>query len=69
MKIDYGSEELISAFYDYDGEMEDGRKFIIHATWDSWDEYGVDSIDWLEGAEGTNEEEQEIIEQFLADNN
>jgi len=69
MKIDYSSEELISAFYDYNGEMEDGRKFIIHATWDSWDEYGVDSIEWLNDAEGTNEEEEEIIEQFLSDNN
>jgi hypothetical protein len=49
--------------------MEDGRKFIIHATWDSWDEYGVDSIEWLNDAEGTDEEEEEIIEQFLSDNN
>lgn len=69
MKIDYSTEELISAFYDYDGEMEDGRKFVIHATWDNWDEYGVDSIEWIGDAEGTDEEEDEIRERFLSDNN
>ena len=68
MKIDYSSEELTSAFYDYNGEMVDGRKFIIHATWDSWDEYGVDSISWLDEAKGT-EEEEEITKKFLEDNN
>lgn len=69
MKIDYSSEELISAFYDYTGETEDGRQFVIHATWDSWDDYAVDSIEWLGETEGTEEEEEEIIEKFLADNN
>jgi hypothetical protein len=65
MEINYSSEVLTSANYDYDGQMEDGREFTIHAFWDNWDDYTVDSIEWLNEAEGTEEEENEIIEMFL----
>ena len=65
MEINYSSEVLTSANYDYDGQTEDGREFTIHAFWDNWDDYTVDSIEWLNGAEGTDEEEDEIIEMFL----
>ena len=65
MEIDYSSEVLTSANYDYDGQTEDGRKFVIHAFWDNWDDYTVDWVEWHNGSEGTNEEEEEIIEMFL----
>ena len=65
MEINYSSEVLTSANYDYDGQMEDGREFTIHALWDTWDDYTVDTIEWLNGAKGTDEEEDEIIEMFL----
>jgi hypothetical protein len=65
MEINYSSEILTSANYDYDGQTEDGRGFTIHAFWDNWDDYTVDTIEWLNGADGTDEEEDEIIEMFL----
>jgi hypothetical protein len=65
MEIDYSSEVLTSANYDYDGKTEDGRGFTIHALWDNWADYTVDWVEWHNGSEGTNEEEEEIIEMFL----
>ena len=65
MEINYSSEVLTSANYDYDGQTEDGREFIIHSLWDTWDDYAVDFIEWINGAEGTDEEEDEIIKSFL----
>jgi heme-degrading monooxygenase HmoA len=65
MEINYSSEVLTSANYDYDGQTEDGREFVIHALWDTWDDYAVDFIEWINGSEGTDEEEEEIIEAFL----
>ena len=67
--IDYLSETLTSATYDYDGKTEDGREFVIHGNWNSWDDYDVDSIEWINGTEGTEEEEDEIIEMFLENMN
>jgi len=65
MEINYASEVLTSANYDYKGKTDDGREFIIHAFWDTWDDYTVDTIEWINGSEGTDEEEDEIIEMFL----
>ena len=64
INIDYGSEEMMSATYQYDGIMEDGRKFVLHAEWNSWDDYTADQIEWLDDATGTYDEECEIMEKY-----
>ena len=45
INIDYTSEELMSANYQYTGMMGDGRKFVLHADWNSWDDYTADQIE------------------------
>ena len=64
--IDYGSEELMSAKYQYTGMMEDGRKFVLHADWNIWDDYTVENIEWQQGTTGTYEEVCEITEEYYA---
>jgi hypothetical protein len=72
VNIDYTSEELTSATYQYDGTMGNGKKFVLHVHWNSWDGYIVEQIEWLDGngntsfdlSEGTREEEREIIEKY-----
>jgi hypothetical protein len=64
INIDYASEEMMSAKYQYNGATEDGRKFVLHAEWNSWDDYVAEDIEWLDGATGTYEEECEIYELY-----
>ena len=64
INIDYTSEELMSANYQYTGMMEDGRKFVLHAEWNSWDDYTAEQIEWLDGVTGTYDEECEIMEKY-----
>ncbi len=64
INIDYASEEMMSAKYQYSGTTEDGRKFVLHAEWNSWDDYVAEDIEWLDGATGTYDEECEIYELY-----
>ena len=64
INIDYTSEEMMSAKYQYNGVTEDGRKFVLHAEWNSWDDYVAEDIEWLDGATGTYDEECEIYELY-----
>ena len=43
---------------------EDGRKFVLNADWNSWDDYTAEDIEWQQGATGTYEEECEIMEEY-----
>ena len=65
MKIDYQNPHLVSKQVDFAGEMEDGREFTISAHWNDWDDWCVDIISWHD-KEGTEEEEEQIINEFLA---
>lgn len=68
MNIDY-NEKVCTKFCEFDGEMEDGRTFTINANWCAGDEnWKVDSVYW-NSEEGTPEEEEEIIEEFLSNVN
>ncbi len=40
------------------------RKFVLHADWNSWDDYTADQIEWLDDATGTYGEECEIMEKY-----
>ena len=62
MNINYKERQIRSKQVDFEGETEDGRCFTIDAHW------SVDSISW-HAEEGTEEEEEEIKEKFLADMN
>jgi hypothetical protein len=64
INIDYTSEEMMSAKYQYNGVTEDGRKFVLHAEWNSWDDYVAEDIEWLDGATGTYDEEFQIYELY-----
>lgn len=65
MKIDYSSEDVYSSDSTFNGVDDNGNKFVIYANWNSWDEWSVDRIEW----DGEQGDEDEIIEQFLSDNN
>jgi hypothetical protein len=66
MQINYDNPQTLSVSKMYEGSTEDGRKFMVIASWNDWDDWTVDSINWDDGNEGTNEEEVEIIELFTA---
>jgi len=52
------------------GKTEEGKKFTIVANWDEWDDWTADSSDLMwDGDEGTEEESQEIIHDFLNEMN
>ena len=68
MNINYKERQIRSKQVDFEGETEDGRCFTIDAHWNDWDDWSVDSISWND-EEGTEEEEEEIKEKFLADMN
>jgi hypothetical protein len=68
MDIDYKNGQVRSKQVDFEGETEDGRKFTVDANWNEWDDWAVDGITWHE-EEGTEEEEEQIKEQFLEDMN
>jgi len=64
VNIDYTSEEMVSAKYQYNGTTEDGRKFVLHVEWNSWDDYVAEDIEWLDGSTGTYDEEFKIYEVY-----
>jgi hypothetical protein len=69
MKINFNNERLVSKNCQFEGETEDGRSFLVFANWNEGDDnWAVDSVYWLE-EEGSEEENEEIIEMFLSEIN
>jgi hypothetical protein len=70
MFIDYDSPKTTSKTVWYNGETEDGRKFTLVANWDEWDDWSADpdSIMW-DDEEGSEDEKQEIVHNFLQEMN
>lgn len=68
MNIDYDNPSTLVLTKMYNGTTEDGKSFIITASWNEWDDWAVDSISW-DGDEGTNDEETEITNSFLKEMN
>lgn len=68
MKINYKEARMTSKMVDFIGETEDGKSFTITANWNDWDDWTVDEIVWDEDA-GTEEQEEEIKEQFMSEMN
>jgi hypothetical protein len=68
MEIDYSSKRVTSQTVDFDGKTEDGKEFTITANWNDWDDWSVDEISWHD-EEGTEEQEEEIRESFIAEMN
>ncbi len=69
MKIDYQNHVVTSKTVQFEGETEDGKGFTIVANWNDWDDWSVDEVNWHEEDGGTDEEAEEIKEQFLNDMN
>jgi len=68
MKINYKEARMTSKTVDFAGETEDGKLFTLTANWNDWDDWTVDEIVWDEDA-GTEEQEEEIREQFMSEMN
>lgn len=70
MFVDYDNPKTTAKTVWFPGETEDGKKFTIIANWDEWDDWSADpdAIMW-DGEEGTDDEKQEIIHEFLQEVN
>lgn len=66
MFIDYESPKITLKTALFNGETEDGKKFTIIANWNEWHDWTADSskIIWDE-VQGTEDEAEEIIHEFL----
>ncbi len=70
MFIDYDSPKTTSKTVWYRGETPDGKKFTLVGTWDDWDDWTANAADIMwEEDEGTEDEAQEIVHEFLSEMN
>lgn len=66
IEIDFNSERTHSKNVFFEGETESGLKFTINANWNEYDGWNLEEEDILwDDEEGTEEEIQEIIDNFL----
>lgn len=70
MNIDYEGGKLISKNMMFFGNTPDGKGFTINANWNDFDDWNVqpEDISW-DDEEGTEDETQEIIYEFLHEMN
>ena len=69
MFIDYESPKTTSKTVWFNGETEDGKKFTIVANWNEWDDWTADPDDIMWDDEGSEDDAQEIIHEFLNEMN
>lgn len=70
MFIDYESPKTTSKTVWFPGETSEGKKFTIVANWDEWDDWTADASDMMwDDEEGSEDEAQEIIHEFLSEMN
>jgi len=70
MNIDYENGKLESKTVWFKGETEQGKKFTVMANWNSWDDWNVmpEEISF-DNSDGTDEEIEKIIDEFLGEMN
>ncbi len=66
MNIDFNNGTLESKTVWFKGQTDEGKKFLIMANWNSWDEWNVmpEEISF-DDDNGTEEDREKIIEEFL----
>jgi hypothetical protein len=70
MFIDYESPKTISKTIWFPGETEERKKFTLVATWDEWDDWTANASDIMwDGEEGSEDEAQEAVHEFLTQMN
>jgi hypothetical protein len=70
MFIDYESPKTISKTIWFLGQTEERKKFTLVATWDEWDDWTANASDIMwDGEEGSEDEAQEAVHEFLTQMN
>lgn len=69
MEIDYDSKRVHTVYATFDGETDDGRSFTIECNWNDVDDWAVDDIRFDNGDNITEEEFEEIKQEFLSQMN
>ena len=70
MFIDYESPKTISKTIWFLGQTEERKKFTLVATGDEWDDWTANASDIMwDGEEGSEDEAQEAVHEFLTQMN
>lgn len=69
MTIDYQNPVTINIHKQWNGQTEDGIDFVIDGGWNEFDDYYIDSIQFIDEVENEEELIESIAESFLLEMN
>ena len=66
MTIDYDNSITINIHKQWNGQTEDGINFVIDGGWNEYDDYYVESIEFIDKVDNVSELTDKITEEFLS---